>query len=186
MGHVVARMSKLRMAQCFSQWEHALVLWASESNAERQAESMALLRSELVAQQQKAAAGVLRRWRQRHVAKCLASWEAWTAAAQQRRHAMSQVQRRVRHSRVFSALNTWHLRASSSARAKRVIVGIMRRANRRRVAVTFESWADMVSRKHSVARVLLKTGVRRDLLLCRVVLDDWVTWLRWHRSLTIR
>ena len=51
-GHVVARLSMWRMAQCFSRWGRALELWTAESNAARQAESMALLRSDLVAQQQ--------------------------------------------------------------------------------------------------------------------------------------
>ena len=106
-GHGCVRLSKLRMQQCFGQWERALDLWRAESDAARHAESTSRLRSDLVAQQQRAAAGFLRRWRQRQVAKCLSSWESWTGAAQRRRHAMVQVLQRARQSRLYSAVIAW-------------------------------------------------------------------------------
>ena len=185
MGHVCVRLSKLRMQKCFGQWERALDLWRAESDAARHAESTSQLRSDLVAQQQRAAAGFLRRWRQRQVAKCLSSWESWTGAAQRRRHAMVQVLQRARQSRLYSAVIAWRSCAEWSARSKQIVVREMQRRDHRRVAFALESWADAVSRKRRMASVLLKIGARRDLLTCCVALDGWTAWLRGHRSLTI-
>ena len=109
------------------QWERALELWNAESDAAKHADSMRAMHEDLVGQQQKAAAGFLRRWYQRNVAKCVASWQAWTRAAQQRQHAMLQVQRRMRHSHAYSMLMIWHSCAFASARAKRLIVRAMQR-----------------------------------------------------------
>ena len=142
----------LRMHQCFSQWEHALELWNAESDAAKHAESMAMLRSDLAAQQQKAVAAAALRWRLHGVAKCFGSWESWTAAAQHRRRATLHIQGRLRRSRICSALVAWHAHASWSARAKHVIIRSIRRGDQDRAALAFGSWAQMVSRKRRTAR----------------------------------
>jgi hypothetical protein len=61
-----------------------------------------------------------------------------------------------------------------------------RRLLHRTVAAAYAGWVEMVSRNRRMVQILLKMGARRDPLVCRMMLDGWMSWCSDRRSLMVR
>ncbi|MEC8731211.1 MAG: hypothetical protein VXX66_10430, partial [Actinomycetota bacterium] len=163
------------MSQSFGCWVEAVDAWVSERENTSHEASLAMLRAEMKAQQEKGVTKLWNRWRQQGLSKCFTSWQTWVMERRHLRRSLEKTMKRLSHGSLASAFDGWRSQTEMSRRIGETAARVIGRLQHSAVLGAFMAWSDQTRwsvRSRKIVSRMLSRWQMKEVSACFVAWCD--------------